>query len=526
MRNISYGFVCLAVLSACSSAPGGNGGTGAGGYPGGAPGAGGGQPGGGVNGGGGVTNIAGNMGSGLTGSGAVVGGGGMQTGGGGISQTGTGGTIVTGTGGASAGGGNTGGASGATGTGGGSVGGAGTACAGQNLPANPDDPSARGPWVVGVKTVSLDRMGHSGEKLTVEIEYPAAAGSEQGKPEATYDVRDWLPKDAVQPDPGFTPIPDSESPAVKPIGDKLYRDLPIDDTHGPYPVIVFMHGTASFRIASGSAQSQWASRGFIVVAADYPGLVLTDELCFASCGCPSRTQDFPNDFQTQFNALKTPTGDLAFLANHLDMTHVGLSGHSVGGCTTAAMTTLPNVQIVIPLSSAAPVTTSPTLKSLLFFAGMADKVFAYGSGAGLGNFVCTGATGSITDAYTASPSPAGSPPVMKKRLVGVTGGGHLVPSDLCQPNANGDNAIQVMGKHFWCGSGAAGHNTGGPVALVGLAGLFDCGATGFDWKTGVNDMNYATTAAFEETLQCRDRTAAFANLKTALPSVGDFKEAM
>jgi hypothetical protein len=41
----------------------------------------------------------------------------------------------------------------------------------------------------------------------------------------------------------------------------------------------------------------------------------------------------------------------------------------------------------------------------------------------------------------------------------------------------------------------------------------------------MKDVDYATTAALEETLTCRDRSAAFANMRTALPSIGDFKEA-
>ena len=56
---------------------------------------------------------------------------------------------------------------------GGSVG-----CAAMTTLPVPDDPSVRGPWVVGVRTVTMGR-------LTVEILYPAEPGSEQGKAETT-----------------------------------------------------------------------------------------------------------------------------------------------------------------------------------------------------------------------------------------------------------------------------------------------------------------------------------------------------
>jgi hypothetical protein len=173
----------------------------------------------------------------------------------------------------------------------------------------------------------------------------------------------------------------------------------------------------------------------------------------------------------------------------------------------------PNVEVIIPLSSAAATPASSTLKSTMYISGMSDTVFTYATGAGLGNAVCPGSTGSVTDAYTASAGPT----AVKKRLVGVTNGGHLTPTDLCQKNADGNNAIQVLHNHKYCGVDA--------VALVGLPALFDCGAMNFDWQVGVKDVEYAGTLALEETLTCRDRAAAITNMKTAVPTIGDFKEA-
>ena len=137
---------------------------------------------------------------------------------------------------------------------------------------------------------------------------------------------------------------------------------------------------------------------------------------------------------------------------------------------------------------------------------MSDAVFNYKTGSGLGNLVCPGATGSSTDAYNTSMATT-------KRLVGVTNGGHLTPTDLCQTNADGNNAIQVLYNHHCCGVDS--------VAVVGLPALFDCGANGFDWKVGVKDTAYVTTAAFEETLTCQDRKAAFTNIKMVQPTVGE-----
>jgi dienelactone hydrolase len=350
---------------------------------------------------------------------------------------------------------------------------------------------------VGVRTASIGR-------LTVEIVYPAAPGSTVGVPEATYDVRDWLPPQER------SKVPDANSPAVTPIGGSLYRDVPIDTQHGPYPVVVFVHGTASFRVASGSVNGHWASRGFVVLAADYPGLFLTDQLNSACLYPTTGAQDIPGDIDLQMQALKNPAGDLAFLAGHIDMTRLGLSGHSQGACVTATLTTLPGVQIVLPMSGSAPVTASPSLKSIAYISGMADTVIGYNFPL-IGNVVCPLGSSSTTGAYQASPGPT----AVTKRLVGITGGGHLVPTDLCQTNQLGRNAVQEAQADGVCGINTA--------VIIGLPALFDCGTIALE--KGIEAVNYASTAALEETLHCKDRSAAFASLRANVPQVGEFLHA-
>lgn len=381
-------------------------------------------------------------------------------------------------------------------------------CGQTSIPSLPSDPSARGPWDVGVRTVQIGR-------LTAEVLYPAAPGSTAGLPGATYDVRDWLPADQQ------AKVPDSHSPAVGPIGGHLYRDVPIDAVYGPYPIVIQIHGTASFRIASGSIAATWASRGFVVVAADYPGLMLTDQLCATfdcqlnshSCGTIGQ-QDIVGDVKAQLAALGAPSADLAFLAGHVDATRVGITGHSQGACVAAGLSTLPNVQVVLPMAGSLNVVPSSSLRSLMFIAGMNDTVIGYNSSL-IGNLVCAPVSGqwpasSDTGAFQASPGP----PNVTKRLVGITGGGHLVPTDLCQKNAQGMNAIQEAQADGVCGINSA--------VIIGLPALFDCGT--IDMPTGVKDVTYASAAALEETLMCRDRTAQFASLRQNLPTVGDFQE--
>ena len=42
--------------------------------------------------------------------------------------------------------------------------------------------------------------------------------------------------------------------------------------------VVFVHGTASFRTQSLTQMTHWASRGFVVLAADHPKIRLKDLL--------------------------------------------------------------------------------------------------------------------------------------------------------------------------------------------------------------------------------------------------------
>lgn len=377
-------------------------------------------------------------------------------------------------------------------------------CDGTQLLPVPDDPGQRGPWKVGLRTVKIGR-------LDVDVLYPAMPGSDAGLPVATVNLRDWLPEREQRK------IADSASPDVTVLGGDMFRGVPIDDGHGPYPVIVMVHGTSSMRIASMSTMAHWASRGFIVSGADYPGLMLADQLAATlECSLPqSGSQDILGDVNLQMNAMKNPSGDVAFLAGSVDASRAGLAGHSQGGCIVATLpNSVSNVQVVVAMSASTTTSDAPNLHSLMYIGGLNDAVIGYQSAA-IGNAVCPAnpfpAT-SVRDAYTSSPGP----PAVKKRLVGITGGGHLVPTDLCQTNDLGNNAIQQAQIDGVCGINTA--------VIIGLPFLFDCGT--IDRVQGIEAVNYATTAQLEETLHCKDHTAAFQMMRTKLPQIGDFQESL
>ncbi len=366
-------------------------------------------------------------------------------------------------------------------------------CGSTKLYKTSDDLSAAGPWPVGVKTAMLTLSGVS---MPVEIWYPAPLGSDSGKTQATYDLRDWLPKGQKML------IPDS---ANKLAVCNCYRDLPLDTTHGPYPPVIFIHGTGSFRVANMSTMTAWASRGFIAVAADHPGLFLTDFLASGNCQGggtgttePAGTLDETN-VDAEVTALTNKSGDFAFLGSSVDMSRIGVSGHSQGAegaANASSRAGVPNVQVDMPLADfGGTVPSGSSLKSALFMGGANDSVVAYSSDTG---------------AYTSTHASI-------KRVIGIAGGDHLDVTDLCsQTNSAGKTGIQVADQYNVCGTGAPS------TALTLLNSLAKCGNV-MPPAAGPEIVAYATTAALEETLHCTNRDAAFSALKTKYPQVSDFQ---
>ncbi|HEY5950153.1 MAG TPA: hypothetical protein VIV40_31875 [Kofleriaceae bacterium] len=351
----------------------------------------------------------------------------------------------------------------------GSGGGSAVGCDGTPLLANPSDLAAPGPWPVGARTVKVGG-------LTVEVWYPATPGSAEGKSPERYDIRTHLPPSEVPK------IPDADNPWQT---CDCVRDLPLDDKHGPYPVVVFVHGTASFRHQSLHQTTHWASRGFVVVAADHPGLQLGDMLAMA-CGGSAPAQNLSGDIDAVIAALGQPAGDLAFLGGHIDMTRVAITGHSAGASAAAGAATKPGVKVVVSMAGNKATTTA----SSLYLGGLADSVVSWGQ---------------VKTAYDGAAKP--------RRLVGITDGGHLTFSDLCQTkNSSGKDLLQVANDYQICGAQLASF-------------LFDCDPSHIAGPAGWDIVNYASSAVLESTLQCQP-PVSLSSIKTTYSAVAEYNEAL
>jgi len=364
-------------------------------------------------------------------------------------------------------------------------GGEATGCNGTKLLGNPST-NQRGPWPVGQLTTQF------GTLKNVVVFYPAKPGSQEGKQPYKFDARNALPPAER------TKIPETDT---KYVSIDSYENLPIDDAHGPYPAVILVHGTASFAVASAGTMAHWASRGFITMAADHPLLYLADQI--TTCpAIPNVSNTLSAEVDSEISALKSPSGALAPLAAHIDMSRIGLAGHSAGAYNVAGFSDKPGVEVVIALSGTLAVKASSSLKSSLFVGGIADTVLPYNAGGpGIGLLYFPG-NGSQRQAYDATTGP--------KRILGITAGGHLAPTELCQTNAAGQTAMQVCQARG--------------VSCLGLIpALFDCGT--INWQKGVEIVNDVTAGVLEETLHCQSRAAEITAIKSRHPEVGEFLEA-
>jgi predicted dienelactone hydrolase len=260
----------------------------------------------------------------------------------------------------------------------------------------PIDLAGPGPYAVGVVTRSLP------EGNPVEVWYPAGEAARGGTVE--YTVRSFLP------------------PAV---GD-LVPDT-IDDTRsidatrdaapasgGPFPVVLFSHGSTSFRLQSSVLAQHLASWGIVTASTDHPSRDLLNVIGGTAEGQPPSIDDFRS-----MRTYLTTLGDDEILGGALDNDRIALGGHSAGGGTIAQMAgddgILGYVSYASGLGDEAPEVPS------LFMAGELDMI--------------VDPVERTAAAFERAPSPSW--------LWSFAGSGHLAFSDLCAVGGEGATLIDL-----------------------------------------------------------------------------------
>eukprot|EP00656_Telonema_subtile_P035982 TRINITY_DN39951_c0_g2_i1.p1 TRINITY_DN39951_c0_g2~~TRINITY_DN39951_c0_g2_i1.p1 ORF type:complete len:386 (-),score=87.83 TRINITY_DN39951_c0_g2_i1:203-1360(-) len=343
------------------------------------------------------------------------------------------------------------------------------------IPSNPADPSHPGPYPVSSRVVK----GLTSRNLTVEVFYPASLGEPY-----VLDFR------ALLTDPINAKIPDSAIPKMH--YNNTYQSTAMNTTDGPYPVIVFVHGTAGWRSQSLNLQSHWASRGFVVVAADYPGINIKDMLLAA------QLQPVPHIDQVGDTRLLVAELDslqhvgLQFLVGHVDMSRRALIGHSAGALALQHLSDLGDVIIPMAGDGAA---ASSRLRSTLLLGAQNDS--------------------EVPPRTHQQPAYASTPPA-KRLLIGANMG-HQAFSDLCWIGEDQGGICGIGKKHgvllAWLMQ---------PLAVNGCSfhnqGFFEPEK---NWRL----IKYATSGVLEETLMCDARmTAQLAKVSEVFDYVLEYKQ--
>jgi len=217
----------------------------------------------------------------------------------------------------------------------------------------------------------------------------------------------------------------------------------------------------------------WASRGFVVASADHPGLALSDILG-SVCGLPtSGSQDLSGDLETVLAGFQDGDEELDFLAGRVDLERIAVIGHSAGANTATGAASLDGVQVVISMAGSGSTDVSG-LNSALFLGGMADSVVSFSQ---------------TQAAYEATSAP--------RRLLGVSGGGHLIFSDICElTNDDGKDLVEIATEAGVCGTQFASL-------------LFDCAANTIPPADSSAIVKMASTWELETQLHCDDSMNTF-----------------
>jgi len=174
-------------------------------------------------------------------------------------------------------------------------------------------PDAIGPWDVGRTTLSLPG-GPDGRELPLDAWYPVDPEDAQGVPFSVYDL------------------------VFAGLESTVALDSPPISQAGPFPLVVFSHGSGGLRFQSFFLAEALASHGFLVVAPDHVGNTALDLLTGGSLPLDTVAELRPQDVSFMIDTILDRSADSGdFFAGAADGRRIGVTGHSFGAFTALAM---------------------------------------------------------------------------------------------------------------------------------------------------------------------------------------------
>lgn len=170
-----------------------------------------------------------------------------------------------------------------------------------------------GPWAVGQTTLEVIDDARDGRSFSVDVWYP------------------------VDPDTtgGLTPADYLFIPGVGYTSEVSFADAPAAD--GPFPLVVYSHGSGGFRWVATFFTEFLASKGFVVAAPDHTGNTAIDTFAGSETSLEVTAVNRPGDVTVTIDTVLAASDDTdGLLSGRVDATNIAVTGHSFGGFTALA----------------------------------------------------------------------------------------------------------------------------------------------------------------------------------------------
>lgn len=171
-----------------------------------------------------------------------------------------------------------------------------------------------GEYDVGVSTITITDAERD-RPLTVDVWYPLADGTTGEPHRYAFVTGDYY-----------------ESPTA------ISADPASISPDGPFPLVVYSHGSGGLRYIASNYTEAIASHGYLVVAPDHTGNTAVERIAESSDDTALIALNRPQDIQFVIDAMLDPENpETAGFVAAADPERVAVTGHSFGGFTSYAV---------------------------------------------------------------------------------------------------------------------------------------------------------------------------------------------